>query len=145
MNIKVMYHSQTGNTAKVARAIAEEMGVQAEEITEGADIGMADLLFIGDGIYMGKPAEVTQHFIDKLAGCNVRYAAIFGTYGGQKKAIPMMKEALEKKGIIIFDEAFGCRGKSWAILNRKHPDENDLAGAKQFAKWALNSMNKQSI
>ena len=134
MNIKVMYHSQTGNTKKVAESMAEALGVAAEKIAESSIVEPVDLLLIGDGVYVGGPNRVTVSFIKTLNGSMVKNAAVFGTYGGQKKAITAMRELLKEQGINVVDESFGCRGRSWAIFNRPHPSPEDLEAAKAFAK-----------
>ncbi len=138
MNVKVMYHSKTGNTKKLAESMAGALGIAAEEITENSLVvpidEPIDMLFIGDGVYAGRPDRVTASFIRTLNGSLVKNAAVFGTYGGQKKGITIMKELLRKQGINAVDESFGCRGKCWAIFNRKHPSEEDLQAAKTFAK-----------
>ena len=51
MNIKIVYHSQTGNTKVIAQAIAEEIGVPAEEVTSKPEISGVDLLFAGGCIH----------------------------------------------------------------------------------------------
>jgi flavodoxin len=51
MDIKVLYHSTTGNTKKVAEAIAAEAGVIAQPLTEASGSTSTDILFIGDGVY----------------------------------------------------------------------------------------------
>jgi flavodoxin I len=142
MNIKVMYHSQTGNTKKVANAIAEAAGASAEPISEGAGLTGADILFIGDGVYGGKPDAKTRDFINSLEPGKVKYAAVFGTYGGQKKFIEDMKESLKTKGIKVSSESFGCKGKAWFIFNRRHPDEQELKMAQEFAKRIIKEASK---
>jgi flavodoxin len=134
MKVKVMYHSKTGNTKKVAETIAKAMGTTAVQITDKINFDSADLLFIGDGVYGAKPNKITEEFIKTLDPNKVKSVAVFGTYGGQKKAIVAMTEMLKKQGINVMEESFGCKGKSWFILNRKHPDLNDLQGAEKFAK-----------
>lgn len=134
MKVKVMYHSKTGNTKIVAEAIAKAVHSTAVQITDKIVFDSADLLFIGDGVYGMKPNKITEEFIKSLDPNKVKNAAVFGTYGGQKKAIVVMKELLKKQGINVVEESFGCKGKSWFILNRNHPDMNDLDGAQQFAK-----------
>ena len=134
MKVKVVYHSKTGNTKKVAEAIAKGVGTTAVQITDKIKFDSADLLFIGDGVYGMKPDKVTNEFIKTLDPSKVKSVAVFGTYGGQKKAIVVMKEMLRKQGINVVEESFGCKGKSWFILNRSHPDTNDLNDAQQFAK-----------
>jgi flavodoxin len=134
MKVKVVYHSKTGNTKKVAEAIAKAVGTTAVQITDKINFDSADLLFIGDGVYGAKPSKVTVEFIKTLNADKVKNVAVFGTYGGQKKAIIGMKELLKSQGVNVAEESFGCKGKSWGILNRKHPDVNDLEAAQQFAK-----------
>lgn len=133
MNIKVIYHSKTGNTKKVAEAIAASIGVIAEPISDDIKFGTLDILFIGDGVYGGKADSKTEMFIKKLSAKNVKAAVVFGTFGGMTKAITSMKELLREQGVNVIDKSFGCRAKSWLILNRKHPDEQDLKAAKEFA------------
>jgi flavodoxin len=134
MKVKVMYHSKTGNTKKVAEAIAKAVGTTAVQITEKIKFDSADVLFIGDGVYGAKPNKVTEEFIKTLDSNKVKKVAVFGTYGGQKKAIIVMKELLKKQRINVIEESFGCKGRSWFILNPTHPDVNDLNAAQQFAK-----------
>jgi flavorubredoxin len=134
MNIKVMYHTMTGNTEKVAKAMAEALGVTAEKIDERNIAEPIDMLFIGDGVYAGKPDTSTVNFIKSLNDSTVKNAAVFGTYGGQKKAVEIMKELLKEQGIKVSAESFGCKGKCWSIINRRHPSEEELSAAKEYAK-----------
>lgn len=141
MKIGVMFHSLTGNTKKIAEAIAEQAGVQAESIAEDSCVQDVDLLFIGDGIYAGKPHAATQKLLSSIHAGNVAHVAIFGTYGGQKKAIEQMKATLKKQGVDVFDASFGCKGRAWLVANRAHPSEEDIAQAKQFAKQMIAKCN----
>lgn len=147
MNVKVMYHSKTGNTKKLAEAMAEALGIAAEAIGENSLVEPIDepidMLLIGDGVYAGGPDRITASFIKTLNGSLVKNAAVFGTFGGQRKAITIMKELLKKQGINAADESFGCRGKSWAIFNRKHPNGEDLQAAKAFAKGLAGRLEKE--
>jgi len=140
MNIKVMYHTINGNMGKVAEAMAEALGVKAERIGEGSIAEPVDMLFIGDGVYGGRPDNSTVDFIKTLNGSMVKKAAVFGTYGMQEKAIKIMKELLEEQGINVSAESFGCRGKCWAIMNRRHPSAEELLAAKEFAEVELNKL-----
>lgn len=141
MNIKVLYHSQTGNTKRVAESMAETLGVAAEEIAESSIAEPVDILFIGDGIYAGRPDKVTISFIKTLNESMVRNAAVFGTYAGQENAIKIMKEQLKEQGIKVLPESFGCKGKFCALINRKHPSEKDLAAAKEYAMRISKEIN----
>lgn len=141
MNIKVMYHTTTGNTRKISQAIASSVGVQAELIEENASFETpVDLLFIGDGLYGGKAHKSTIAFIDQLSPDTVKNAAVFGTYGGQPIIGDYIKKLLQDKGINVIDGQFGCKGKAWFFINRKHPDEADLNMAQEFAKTTLEKL-----
>lgn len=134
MIISLKYHSTTGNTKKIAEAISEAINVPAQPILGNNTIDSADLLFIGDGVYGGKASTDTLNFIKTLSPDKVKNAAVFGTFGGQKKAIVGMKDLLKSRGINVIDESFGCKGKAWFFLNRKHPDMQELAAAREFAQ-----------
>ena len=137
MLIKVIYQSKTGNTEKVAVSIATATGIRSESIGSAKKMENVDLLFIGAGIIGGKVDASMLSFIAGLDSTKVKNAAIFGTYGWQKKGLEVMKELLKAQGINVLDEAFGCKGKFWAIFNSKHPDDKDLSNAVTFANRAI--------
>ena len=146
MNIKVMYHTLTGNTRKVAEAIAGELGTEAEKI--GKDHATPsepiDLLFIGDGIYAGKPGKDTVAFIDKLTPETVKAAAVFTTYGGQDVIGDRIANLLRDKGLNLVGDPFACKGKCWFFVNRKRPNGDDLESARKFARSIVSEAEKQA-
>lgn len=136
MNIRVLYHTTTGNTKKVAEAIARSLGVEAEPIRSAAPLSDTDMLFLGDGVYGGTVHKETRKFIKTLTSKSVRKAAVFGTFGGQDKSVGVLRELLAAQGIAVSGDAFSCRGKAWYFLNRKHPTDRELGEAGEFAKKA---------
>lgn len=132
MKIKVIYNSKTGNTKKVAEAIAGAVGTSAEPISPSIRFHSLDILFIGSGVYWGNLNGKTKEFIETLNSKQIKNVAIFGTFGHSQNAIKSMKNLLKKQGINVVDKSFGCQG-GFFILNSKRPDEQDLAGAKEFA------------
>ena len=141
MKIKVMYHSSTGNTKKVAEAIATAANISAEEIIENyALTEPVDLLFIGDGIYAGKMNSKTKSFINTLNSSMVKNAAVFGTYGGQDKVIAAITACLKEKDIHVCTESFACKGQSWFLANRNHPNKADLDRAAKFGDDIIQSI-----
>ena len=76
----VLYYSLTGNTKKMATAIAAELGVEARSIKMETAIPQDGLLFPGSGSYGDKPAEDMAKLIagNDFAG---RKVAPFGTPG----------------------------------------------------------------
>lgn len=135
MNIKVIYHSRTGNTKKIAEAIGQAVNSTPEVAADFVPLTdePIDLLFIGDGIYAGKPDKSISKLIEKLDSNVVKNAAVFATYGGQSSIGNTIKTLLTDKGINVIGEPFTCKGKAWALMNRKHPSNDDLNNAKEFA------------
>ena len=136
MEIKVVYHSSTGNTEKLARAIADMLNIQAEHI--GKDnisfSDKVDLLFIGDGIYWNGAHKKTKKFIAELDPKTIKNTAVFGTYGNQFKIGNILKNLLNERGVNVVGTPFTCKGKSMGTKNQGHPDENDLKMVCEYAK-----------
>lgn len=136
MNIQVMYHSSTGNTKKLAEAIADTLQVEAVPIGKTAEslFQTIDVLFIGDGIYFGKMHKETMDFLLRLSPDIVKNVAIFSTYGGQDKVGTDISNLMQKRGFTVVGKPFSCKGKAWGFLNRKHPSKLDLENACTYAK-----------
>ncbi len=143
MNVKIIYHSLTGNTAKLANAIADALNIKAEPVgKEAADFSKpADLLFIGDGIYFGKANKKILSLIDKLNPDIVKNIAVFATYGGMARIGDDIKKYLQEKGFHVIGKPFTCRGKAWLFFNRSHPDNAELNKVREFAKDAVAAVN----
>ena len=144
MKIQVMYHSLTGNTKKVAEAIALTAGVSAEAMMKNSRLSEPiDLLFIGDGIYAGRMNSKTRKFIEKLDGSLVKNAVVFGTYGGLDTAIIAMTELLKARGISVCADRFSCKGQSWFFANRQHPNKEDMELVHAFAARMIESVKSR--
>jgi len=127
MNSLVVYYSRSGNTAKVAEVIAEELGGDTEEIIDiksragffgylsaawdtifknETDIeplehrpAEYDLVVIGTPIWNWKVPAPTRAFFDVLNG-RVRRAAVFCTGdNGESPVLVQMAELLGRKPI----------------------------------------------
>lgn len=145
MNVKVFYHSTTGNTEKLARAIADVMQVEAEKIEKHNSDSFSepvDLLFIGDGVYFGKPNKKTSSFIATLDPKVVKNVAVFASYGGQKTIGNDISKLLQAKGIRVISEPFICKGQSWLVLNRNHPNASELSKAREYASNIYSKVNR---
>jgi len=136
MNIRIVYHSQTGNTKKIAEAIAGEVHCIAEPITVIKSPVFADILFIGAAVYATYDHgidPVVKNFINQLDTSKVGRAVLFCT-GFSRKAIVMMSEILLQKRIKVHEKHFYCKGKLFLIFNFGHPNAKDITDAKRFAK-----------
>lgn len=130
---QVLFYSRGGNTRKLANAIAEELGVKATGVKAASVDPGAGIIFLGSGCYGGKPGEDMMKFIgaNDFSG---RKVALFGTSGGgQGKEVQAMEEALKQKGADVLGR-YCSKGKFLVLVSRGHPDKEDLAGARKFAR-----------
>lgn len=140
MKIRVMYHSRSGNTKKLAEAIGKAVGVVEEAVPPAYPPENVNLLFLGTGIYYGDIDTKLKEYVRTLNPKRVKYAAVFGTMGNQDKGVKALQELLKTQGIIVLDEAYVCRGKTMIFFNRKNPTEKEISDAAEFAKRIVEKM-----
>ena len=129
---EVIYYSMTGNTKKVADAIATELDVAAENVKTKDKLAEDSFALLGAGLYGPLRGLGFRRFIDRndFAG---RKVALFGTSGGGKGIeVGALEEAVAAKGAEVTGRFF-CRGR-FLFLLRKHPTSNDLENARRFAR-----------
>lgn len=131
MKIAVRYFSRGGNTKKLADAIAEAVGVEAEDVSVPL-LEKVDILFLGSSVYAyGVDCAVKNYLEDnairigKLVNFSTA-ALVSGTY-------PQISKLAEQNDIPLSDQEFHCRG-SFAMLHRGRPDAQDLKDAAAFAR-----------
>lgn len=132
MKTQIRYYSRSGNTKKVAEAIAEAVGETAKSVDE-ALTGSTDILFLGGALYGGAMNKKLQDFIAALTSDKVKQIAVFSTAAGENSIYPLVKAELEGKNIKLLDKQFSCRGK-FLLAHRNRPNMDDLNAAKDFAK-----------
>jgi flavodoxin len=140
MNTQVAYYSVTGNTRKVAEAIAASASCVLTTIGQDQFDGeRIDLLFLGAAVYAthdhGVHAAVRK-FIASLDPDKIKKVALFSTGFIQSEAIAMMRRLLEAKGLTVADESFFCLGR-FTLFNLGHPNSKDLQAAAGFAKKSM--------
>ena len=137
MNIRVVYYSATGNTRKVATAIASAVGTKAVDIASYAPgSGPVDTLFLGAAVYANQDHglhKMVKNFIAGLDPENVKRVAIFSTGFIQSEALLMLRDLLNARGIKLVEEGFFCLGR-FTFFNMGHPNAKDSAEAVAFAK-----------
>ena len=111
-------HSRTGNTRKLAYAIAEEMGADIYEPGKSnellVDIESYDVIGFGSGIYSEQHNPLLLELAGKLPNVEVKPAFIFSTCGFYTEELMIsnhtaLRELLFDKGFTISGE-FGCPG-----------------------------------
>lgn len=138
MKIRVVYYSLTGNTKKLAEAIAVALNVKAEAIGKTPiDLSApVDLLFIGGAINAGRPNGKVAAFIKQLHPDMVKNAAVFATYGGVSRIGNDLRKLVEDQGVKVIAEPFICKGQSWLFFNRHRPNAADLQRIAAYAQQA---------
>ncbi len=131
MNIEVRYFSKSGNTKKIADAIAGELGVSAKPITQPVPSD-TDVLFLGGAVYCGGIDGKLKEFINSL-GSKAKKVAVFSTAAIAPSAYPQMRKLIEKQNVTVIEKEFHCRGEFMKIHSgRPNADDEQLAG--KFAR-----------
>jgi flavodoxin I len=136
MNVRIIYASLTGNTRRIAEAMAQELGVVPQSAGEGVDLRGVGLLFLGSGVYGNRPGRAIRRLLEAQASLAGVKVALFGTYGGTPRQLDWMARCVAKKGGEVLGR-FSCKGRDWFILGliaRGHPSVTDLAAAAAFAR-----------
>jgi flavodoxin I len=118
---EVVYCSVSGNTKKVAEAIAAELDVKAENVKAKEWLTKGSFVFLGSGCYGGKPGKGLQEFIARN-----------DFKGGRGDEVRVIEELLKLEGALM-KGSFHCKGRC-VLVNRGHPNDEELAGAREFAK-----------
>jgi flavodoxin len=130
---EVIYYSLTGNTKKVADAIATELDVVAESVNTKDKLAEDSFVFLGAGLHGPLRGWGLRQFIDRNS-LDGRKVALFGTSGeGRGKEVGALEEAVAAKGADVAGSFF-CKGEFLFLVNRKHPTGNDLGNARRFAR-----------
>lgn len=131
----VRYLSKSGNTKKVAEAIAQKANCEAKTISSPIT-EYTDVLFLGAAVYWGGIDSDVKEYIQKLDKTKIGKVVVFSTSAMAQRAFPKIKECLQKKGIPVAEENFYCRGQ-FTVMHRNHPDDEDLKNAACFAEKFL--------
>ena len=98
MMYQVLYYSKGGNTRKLADAIAGELGVKAADVGSSSPDPDAKVIFLGSGVYAGKPGEDLIEFIE-THDFRGRKVAIFSTsWRTGESAFSGLADILKRKG-----------------------------------------------
>jgi flavodoxin len=148
MNPVIIYSSKTGNTEKVALEIAQELNCKAIKITGKSDFSKIsfkdfDFVFIGTWVRGGEPSPGMLSFLKQLnLEDSNRQFALFITWAGGGKSDVLtfnrVKQLLEAKNQRVLDNFYKCFGKTFGFTRRGHPDTQDLAEARKWARKMVN-------
>jgi flavodoxin I len=129
---QVLYYSRGGNTRKLAAAIAGELGVKASDIGSMSLDPNAKVIFLGSGVYAGKPGEDLMRFVEAhdFHGRKVRIFSTSWITG--ENAFAGVVDALRRNGATVL-QGYHCKGRA-GIFNLGHPNREDLDKARQLTR-----------
>jgi flavodoxin len=130
MSVCIVYHSETGNTKKVAEHVAKATGATLIPVRDLAgynritmyllgiprarsgdraeieppviDVSAFDLIVVGSPVWAFRPTPAANAAIASLAGCEGKKGIVFITSGGgPRDALEIMKKTLEARKVKV--------------------------------------------
>ena len=132
MKYAVRYYTKTGNTKKLAEAIAKELGVEALLITAPME-EKTDILFLGNSYYAFNIDPEVKDFIASLDKEKVGRIVNFGSAALLNSTYKKVKAEADKAGIPMLEQEFHCKGEFKGV-HKGRPNEADCKAAAEFAK-----------
>ncbi|MCR5189126.1 MAG: flavodoxin [Treponema sp.] len=132
MTFAVRYYTKTGNTQKLAQAIAQELGVEAQTIRQGVN-EKVDILFLGNSYYAFNIDPEVRDFVASLDKDKVGKIVNFGSAAMLNSTYKKVKAVADKVGIPMDDKEFHCKGEFKGI-HKGRPNEDDIKAAVEFAR-----------
>ena len=132
MKYAVRYYTKTGNTKKLAEAIAKELGVEALPITAPME-EKTDILFLGNSYYAFNIDPEVKDFIASLDKEKVGRIVNFGSAALLNSTYKKVKAEADKAGIPMLEQEFHCKGEFKGV-HKGRPNEADCRAAAEFAR-----------
>ena len=132
MSFAVRYYMKTGNTKRLAEAIALELGVEALPISESVTEPV-DVLFLGNSYYAFNIDPEVRDFVLSLDKEKVGKIANFGSAAMLNSTYKKVKAEADKAGIPMDEREFHCKGE-FKGLHKGRPNDADIRAAVEFAK-----------
>ena len=132
MNVAVRYYTKTGNTKRLAEAVAKALGTEALPISTPVDEPV-DILFLGNSYYAFSIDPEVRNFIRSLDKNNVGRIVNFGSAAMLNSTWKKVKAEADKAGIKMDEREFHCKGEFKGV-HKGRPNAEDLAAAAAFAK-----------
>ncbi|MGN0446008.1 MAG: flavodoxin family protein [Acutalibacteraceae bacterium] len=135
MNVAVRYYTKTGNTEKLAKAVAEAVGVEAKTVdtplTEDVDV-----LFLCSSVYYAGADKKVKRFID---GIHVKVGKVVNISSAAliESTYKQIKGEVEAKGLTMSPEEWHCKGQWAKKFHEGRPNADDLKSVAAFAKKVI--------
>ena len=131
MKVAVRYYTKTGNTKRLAEAVAAALNTEALPISVPVD-EYTDILFLGNSYYAFTIDPEVRDFVRSLDKSKVGRIVNFGTAAMLNSTYRKVKAEADRVGIPMDEREFHCKGEFKGV-HRGKPDEADLKAAAEFA------------
>ena len=132
MTFAVRYYTKTGNTKRLAQAIADAIGVEALPLSTPVEEPV-DILFLGNSYYAFTIDPEVRAFIASLDKTKVGRIVNFGSAAMLNSTWKKVKSEADKVGIPMDEREFHCKGEFKGI-HKGRPNKEDMQAAAEFAK-----------
>ena len=132
MKVAVRYYTKTGNTKRLAEAVAKAVDTEALPISVPVDEPV-DILFLGNSYYAFSIDPEVRKFVASLDKTRVGRIVNFGSAAMLNSTWKKVKAEADRAGIPMDKREFHCKGEFKGIHKGK-PDEKDMKAAAEFAK-----------
>ena len=136
MKTAVRYYTKTGNTRRLAEAVAEAVGAEALPLSAPIEEPV-DILFLGNSYYAFNIDPEVREFIRKLDRSKVGRIVNFGSAAMLNSTYKKVKAEADKVGIPMDEREFHCKGEFKGV-HKGRPNAEDLKAAADFAKTIAN-------
>ena len=136
MTFAVRFYTKTGNTKRLAEAMAKELGVEALPISNPIEEPV-DVLFLGNSYYAFSIDPEVRDFVKNLDKNKVGKIVNFGSAAMLNSTYKKIKAEADKVGIPMDPNEFHCKGEFKGV-HKGRPNADDCAAAAAFAKKYVN-------
>ena len=135
MKIAVRYYTKTGNTKRIAEAVAKAAGVEALPISVPVSEPV-EILFLGNSYYAFTIDPEVRAFVRSLDKDKIGKIVNFGSAALMNSTWKKVKAEADKVGIPMDEREFHCKGE-FKQIHKGRPNEEDLRAAEEFARGII--------
>lgn len=133
MKTQVIFYSMTGNSKKIANAIASSLSITADNIKNYPVVKDVDLLFIVGGIYSGKSHPNLLNYVATLKPEDVKRVVLITSSCGGVASQKEIRSVLRNNRIEVANDEFLCFG-NFLFIKMGRPNKAEIADAVKFAQ-----------
>ena len=131
MKVAVRYYTKSGNTKRLAEAVAKAVGAEALPISTPVTEAV-DILFLGNSYYAFSIDPEVRDFVRTLDRSKVGKIVNFGSAAMLNSTWKKVKAEADKAGIAMDEREFHCKGE-FKGMHKGRPNEADRKAAAEFA------------